>query len=176
MKFDPSKLSNVIEENYSYLMPDFYEMQTEYINSMNNIYKDLDTALVAMFLTNKLYQSENKENYLSNNFSNNNLKYRRFNYTYAVFSINGFTKNAQQYAIAHQIFLIQYYYNKLFEEIREVLFQIKDDNFLKYFPGIKDNPLDNFRLYLRNQFETDDTDITQFDIDDEGKILINQIN
>jgi hypothetical protein len=62
MKFEPVKISKVIEQNYSYLMPDFYEMQIEYISSMNNIYKDLDTALIAMFLTNKLYQSENKKN------------------------------------------------------------------------------------------------------------------
>ena len=61
MKFEPTKLSKVIEHNFSYLMPDFYEMQIEYMNSMNNIYKDLDTALIAMFLTNKLYQNENKK-------------------------------------------------------------------------------------------------------------------
>tara|TARA_B100000809_G_scaffold144837_1_gene142435 strand:+ start:32 stop:280 length:249 start_codon:yes stop_codon:yes gene_type:complete len=61
MKFEPTKLSKVIERNFSYLMPDFYEMQTEYMQSMNDIYKDLDTALIAMFLTNKLYQSENKK-------------------------------------------------------------------------------------------------------------------
>ena len=69
MKFEPAKLSKIIENNYSYLMPDFYEMQAEYMKSMNAIYKDLDTALIAMFLTNKFYQSENKENYLSNNVS-----------------------------------------------------------------------------------------------------------
>jgi len=63
MKFEPAKISKVIEQNYSYLMPDFYEMQIECMNSMNNIYKDLDTTLIAMFLTNKLYQSENKEIY-----------------------------------------------------------------------------------------------------------------
>ena len=62
MKFEPVKISKVIEQNYSYLMPDFYEMQIEYISSMNNIYKDLDTALIAMFLTNKLNQSENEKN------------------------------------------------------------------------------------------------------------------
>ena len=62
MKFEPAKLSKIIERNYSYLMPDFYEMQIEYMNSMNDIYKDLDTALIAMFLTNKLNQSENEKN------------------------------------------------------------------------------------------------------------------
>ena len=62
MKFEPAKLSKIIEQNFSYLMPDFYEMQIEYMNSMNDIYKDLDTALIAMFLTNKLNQSENEKN------------------------------------------------------------------------------------------------------------------
>ena len=62
MKFEPAKLSKFIEQNYSYLMPYFYEMQIEYMNSMNVIYKDLDTALIAMFLTNKLNQSENEKN------------------------------------------------------------------------------------------------------------------
>ena len=62
MKFEPVKLSKFIERNFSYLMPYFYEMQIEYMNSMNDIYKDLDTALIAMFLTNKLNQSENEKN------------------------------------------------------------------------------------------------------------------
>ena len=78
MKIEPTKLSKVIERNFSYLMPDFYEMQTEYMKSMNTIYKDLDTALIAMFLTNKFYQSENKENYLSNNVSTKKF-YRKNN-------------------------------------------------------------------------------------------------
>ena len=62
MNFEPAKISKIIEQNMSYLIPDFYEMQIEYMNSMNDIYKDLDTTLVDMFLTNKLYQTENKEN------------------------------------------------------------------------------------------------------------------
>ena len=62
MKFEPTKLSKVIERNFSYLMPDFYEMQTEYMKSMIDMYKDLDAALVAMFLTNKFNQNENEKN------------------------------------------------------------------------------------------------------------------
>ena len=93
MKFEPAKLSKVIEQNYSYLMPDFYKMQMEYMNSMNNIYKDLDTALIAMFLTNKLYQSENKENYLSNNVSNKNFYQKnKFNTPLTKFKINDGSK------------------------------------------------------------------------------------
>ena len=93
MKFEPAKLSKVIEQNYSYLMPDFYEMQMEYMNSMNDIYKDLDTALVAMFLTNKLYQSENKENYLLNNVSTKNLyRKNKFKTPFTKFKINEISK------------------------------------------------------------------------------------
>ena len=39
------------------------QMQTKYMKSMIDMYKDLDTALVAMFLTNKFYQGEIKEKY-----------------------------------------------------------------------------------------------------------------
>ena len=72
MKIEPAKLSKFIEQNYSYLMPYFYEMQIEYMNSMNDIYKDLDTALIAMFLTNKLNQSEN-ENKFKTSFTKFNV-------------------------------------------------------------------------------------------------------
>jgi len=93
MKFEPTKLSKVIERNFSYLMPDFYEMQTEYMQSMNDIYKDLDTALIAMFLTNKLYQNENKENYLSNNISTTNFYQKnKFKPPFTKFKINEISK------------------------------------------------------------------------------------
>ena len=93
MKIEPAKLSKIIEQNYSYLIPDFYEMQMEYMNSMNNIYKDLDTTLVAMFLTNKFYQSENKENYLSNNVSTKNFYQKnKFEKYFTKFKINEISK------------------------------------------------------------------------------------
>ncbi len=93
MKFEPAKLSKVIEYNFSYLIPDFYAMQTEYMKSMINIYKDLDAALVAMFLTNKLYQSENKENYLSNNISTNNFDQKnKFKTSFTKFKVNEISK------------------------------------------------------------------------------------
>ena len=47
MKFETSKLTKVIEQNYSHLMPDFFEMQTEYLVSLNIIYSDLDASLIA---------------------------------------------------------------------------------------------------------------------------------
>ena len=93
MKFEPVKISKVIEKNYSYLMPDFFEMQMEYINSMNDMYKDLDTALIAMFLTNKLYQSANKKNYLSNNISTNNFDQKnKFKTSFTKLKVNEISK------------------------------------------------------------------------------------
>jgi predicted transcriptional regulator len=37
------------------LAPDFFEMQTDYLNSMYAIYKDLDASLIVMLLTRKIY-------------------------------------------------------------------------------------------------------------------------
>ena len=62
MKFEPLTLSKVIEQNYSHLMPNFFEMQTEYLASLNIIYDDLDASLVAMVITNQLYKSTIKKN------------------------------------------------------------------------------------------------------------------
>ena len=93
MKFEPEKLSKIIEHNFSYLIPDFYKMQTEYMHSMNNIYNDLDATLVAMFLTNKLYQSENKENHLSNNVSTKKFYQKnKFKASFTKFKINEISK------------------------------------------------------------------------------------
>ena len=74
MKFEPAKLSKVIEQNYSYLVPNFYEMQTDYLNSMNILYKDLDASLIVMLLTKKIYQvATNKDNGATNNISVNSF-------------------------------------------------------------------------------------------------------
>ena len=70
MKFEPGKLSKVIEQNYSHLAPDFYEMQTDYLNSMSVIYKDLDASLIVMLLTKKIYQAAiDKEKLIANKIS-----------------------------------------------------------------------------------------------------------
>lgn len=63
MKFEPTKLTKIIEQNYSHLMPDFFEMQTKYLASLNIIYNDLDASLVAMVLTSQIYKNKaNKTN------------------------------------------------------------------------------------------------------------------
>lgn len=48
------------------------------------------------------------ENYFTYPMRGESFQGPRFNYAAAVFSISGFTKGAVEYAVAHQIFLIQY--------------------------------------------------------------------
>ena len=57
MKIEASTLTQIIEQNYSHLMPDFFEMQTEYLASLNIIYSDLDASLIAMVLTSQIYKN-----------------------------------------------------------------------------------------------------------------------
>ena len=64
---------NIIEQNFSHLMPDFFEMQTEYLASLNITYDDLDASLVAMAITNNLYKNTIKKNGNLNNISFKNL-------------------------------------------------------------------------------------------------------
>jgi len=53
----------------------------------------------------------------------------RFNYLSAIASTSGFTKNAQRYAIAHQVFLIQYKDIPLFMPIRDGLLGFEEAHF-----------------------------------------------
>ena len=62
MKFEPSKLTEIINQNYSHIMPEFLEMQTEYLISLNIIYNDLDASLIGMVLTSQLYKNTIEEN------------------------------------------------------------------------------------------------------------------
>ena len=79
MKFEPSKLSKIIEQNYSHLMPDFFEMQTEYLASLNIIYHDLDASLVAMVITSDLYKNSVKQSNSADDISLKNF-YKKDNY------------------------------------------------------------------------------------------------
>jgi hypothetical protein len=48
------------------------------------------------------------ENYFTLNAASGGMRAPRFNYASAIFSTSGFTKGAVEYAVAHQVFLIQY--------------------------------------------------------------------
>lgn len=71
------------------------------------------------------------ENFTSSaNFNAVPLKNVRFNYVAAVFSTSGFTDGTIRYALAHQIFLIQYKHASLFVPINEKLLSICESDFI----------------------------------------------
>ena len=115
------------------------------------------------------------ENYFSfsSQGSNNLYKFKRFNYTYAIFSLYGFTRNAQRYAVAHQIFLIQYYFNPLFDGVRNAISQVnrwdifstRDIELRQLRQGVRE--------YLRSEASNEIDNLPFFS--EEGKELIRNL-
>ena len=91
MKFETSKLTKVIEQNYSHLMPDFFEMQTEYLASLNIIYNDLDASLIGMVLTSQIYKNTLNENGSYDNISLENF-YKKEN-LYCLYQLSKLKKS-----------------------------------------------------------------------------------
>lgn len=73
--------------------------------------------------------SENFFTYSSAAHPSEDVQVPRFNYHSAVFSTSGYTKGAQRYAIAHQIFLIQYERIRLLEPVIDALLAIAEGHF-----------------------------------------------
>lgn len=69
--------------------------------------------------------SENYFTYPSSSAYAAEIQVPRFNYHAAIFSTSGYTSGAQRYAIAHQIFLIQYQRIGLLQSVIEGLLDIK---------------------------------------------------
>lgn len=90
------------------------------------------------------------ENYFTYRSPHNNdeVQVQRFNYHSAIFSSSGFTKPAQNFAVAHQIFLIQYKRVPLIKKVVEGLLKFKEEHF-RDFHLIRLNPLrKEFRWFL----------------------------
>ena len=79
MKFEKDIISSILEKNFSIIMPTFYEMQTEYLSSLNIIYDDLDSSLISIVFTNLLYKEKIKSNGSADNISYKNF-YKKDNY------------------------------------------------------------------------------------------------
>ena len=94
MKIEPERVSKAIEQNYSFFAPDFFEMQTDYLNSMYIVYKDLDASLIVMLLTRKIYQEAiNQDNSFGNKISINSFyKEKKYNLPVSKFKINEISK------------------------------------------------------------------------------------
>lgn len=96
------------------------------------------------------------------------VQLQRFNYHSAIFSTSGYTEGAQRYAIAHQIFLIQYQRVPLIRPIVDALLEINAEHFrndlqrgaaVNFAP---EHPLMELRMNFRKMLRND----TDFNISD----------
>ena len=94
MKIEPERVSKAIEQNYSFFAPDFFEMQTDYLNSMYIVYKDLDASLIVMLLTRKIYQEAiNQDNSFGSKISVKSFyKEKKYNLPVSKFKIKEISK------------------------------------------------------------------------------------
>lgn len=78
------------------------------------------------------------------------IQIQRYNYHSAIFSTSGYTKNAQRYAIAHQIFLIQYPQTGLLKPVIDGLLGLGK----KHFASLKSSRKSMYalRVFLRKCF------------------------
>lgn len=74
------------------------------------------------------------------------LQVQRFNYHSAIFSTSGYTSGAQRFAIAHQIFLIQYDHVPLMQPIADALLDMTEEH-LKVVPDKQTI------LHIRREFQ-----------------------
>jgi hypothetical protein len=76
------------------------------------------------------------------------VQVQRFNYHAAVFSSSSYTEIAQQYAAAHQVFLIDYRNVSLMEPVIDTLMGLDQQDFLEHsITRIRQS----FRQYLRDE-------------------------
>ena len=127
--------------------------------------------------------TENYFTYHSNN--NNEVKVQRFNYHSAIFSSSGYTKKAQRYAIAHQIFLIQYQQVPIIRPVVNALLNMNVQHFRNgdrtqrdgYVDFDQDNPLKRLRKTFRevlkggNEYRSEEQLLNAFFTED-GETLI----
>lgn len=128
------------------------------------------------------------ENYFTHHLNNNEeVQIQRFNYHSAIFSSSGYTKAAQRYAIAHQIFLIQYHRVPIIRPIIDILLEMDVQHFrnvrrtrrresVNFDPEYPLKRLrETFRRVLKNANENYiDKELLNVYFTEEGMTLINE--
>jgi Restriction endonuclease len=89
------------------------------------------------------------QNYFTEHIDGGDIKFSRFNYAAAVFSTSGYSDAAQQYALAHQIFLIDYAHVPLMRPVAESLFRLALADFRQATDQAIDVEMNPFRGAFR---------------------------
>jgi hypothetical protein len=90
-----------------------------------------------------------------NYFAARNATVQRFNYHAAMFAANGYTLGAERYALAHQVFLIDYSYVSVMRPIVDTIIGMQMEDFGELAKSRKRGSLsrirDNFRFVLQGE-------------------------
>ncbi|MBU4609717.1 hypothetical protein IMZ29_03875 [Achromobacter sp. GG226] len=115
------------------------------------------------------------ENYFSTvTRSGATLQSARYNYTAAIFSTSGYTKGAVEYAVAHQVFLIQYENIPTIQPLIDAIYEFGDDCISPRHSAASKDTIGKVRRYYRERLAgallgNDDTaDV----LTDRGKALL----
>lgn len=100
------------------------------------------------------------------------IQVQRFNYHAAVFSTNGFSENAIRYAIAHQIFPIQYKDVPLMEPVADLILRLREDHI--YVTGTEKVKIAPVRKKVRDVLRELNVR-NEFVFSDEGFGIVQQI-
>jgi hypothetical protein len=113
------------------------------------------------------------QNYFSlNTPGDGEIQLQRFNYHGAIFSTSGFSANAVRYAIAHQIFPIQYKDVPLMEPVADLILQLADEHF--YVAGAEKVKITRIREKVRDVIREPNVG-NEFVFSGDGFLIIQQI-
>ena len=111
------------------------------------------------------------ENYFSKHREQGSYSTVRFNYQSAIFSVSGYTKRAVDYAVAHQVFLIEYKKIPVIEPVIQAINDISAESLTQHGMSEMAEVRKTFRETLEDQYFSDEE--AQRCFTDEG---INSVN
>ena len=92
------------------------------------------------------------ENYFTKHRQTDSQSAIRFNYQLAIFSVSGYTKPAIDYAVAHQIFLIEYKGIPVIAPVIRAIEQLEVESLTQRGVGDISGVRDKFKNILEDQF------------------------
>lgn len=117
--------------------------------------------------------SENYFIHQSTTDKKDTLKLQRFNYQSAIFSTSGFTGGAERYAIAHQIFLIQYQNVWVLRPVVDALL-LFDESCMLVHSEDNESITNRIRKFVRNVLNPEDAEVVDSPFSQKGEEFLKQ--